>query len=292
MTNELSEIYDLHKFTHHAMATLFEFYIQNEDPDYAEQAAWAAFSEIDRLEDELSRYRPNSEISNINTLPAGQKLIITEDAFECIRMALELKALTSRAFDITYADQGENSDMPNLILDEEEMSVLRRSENTLIDLGGIGKGYAIEKAELILKDYGITSALIHGGFSSVKAIGAPEEFSGWAVTISNPFDSNEQILKLYLKDVSVSGSGIKKGGHIIDPSTGKAALSKFCAWAFSRSAIMSEGFSTAFMILDNAKVKEICEGNEELYGVVLDAGYSETKNYFSAGDSSLIKIIP
>jgi thiamine biosynthesis lipoprotein len=76
MITDILNIENLHKYTHYAMATVYEIYIQSEDEDYSEKAAWEAFNEIDRLEEELSRFKPNSEISRINRLKCGEKLIV------------------------------------------------------------------------------------------------------------------------------------------------------------------------------------------------------------------------
>ncbi|MFA7228757.1 MAG: FAD:protein FMN transferase [Melioribacteraceae bacterium] len=291
MNSDFSKLENLHKFTHNAMATVFEFFIQSDDPAYSGEAAWAAFREIDRLEDELSRFRPNSEISNINRLKPGEKLVITVDSFECIRQALELNVITASAFDITYSDLINTPDLPGLILDKDEMSIIRLDERTVLDLGGIGKGFAIDKASEILNEWEIKTALIHGGFSSVKAIGKPAGSDGWPLSISDPIDSLKIILNFQLSNCSISGSGIRKGAHIIDPRTGQPALSKSGAWAFAASAAFAEGLSTAFMILDNERIKKICTEIEGIYGIILDGNYPETKKIISAGDASVIKMI-
>ena len=288
MKTDFSHIEDLQKHTHHAMATVFELYIQHADGDYAEKAAWEVFKEIDRLEQELSRFIPNSEISRINNSAPGEKVILSADTFECLRQSIEMNRVTMGAFDITYAKGLKRNGGNNLVLHEEEMSAARADAETCIDLGGIGKGYAVEKAEEILKEWGLATALMSGGFSSVKAVGAPEGFDGWPVSISNPINNTETLLSFLLKDSSISGSGIKKGMHIIDPLTGQPAMSKTGSWAIAKSAIVSEALSTAFIILDNDKVSEICGKNDQFYAIILNEDYPGT-DIFITGESGMIR---
>ena len=290
MKTDISQIENLHKYSHNAMATVFELYIQCDDQDYSEMMAWEAFQEIDRLEEKLSRFKPNSEISRINNSKPSEKLILSPDTFECIRQALEVNVLTLGAFDITYKEGSHRSATYNLILNEEEKSIVRLNHDTNIDPGGVGKGYAVEKVEEIVREWGITNTLINGGFSTIKAVGSPLGFKGWPISISDPCENSATIFKFTLKDYSVSGSGLKKGMHIINPLTREPAISKSGTWAIAKSAIVSDALSTAFMVMDNDKVKNICEENDGFLAVILDADYYNTKNIFLAGNSTIINI--
>lgn len=290
MKTDISQIENLHKYSHNAMATVFELLIQCDDLDYSEKASWEAFQEIDRLEEELSRFNPNSEISRINNSKPSEKLILSPDTFECIRQALEVNVLTLGAFDITYKEGSHRVAPYNLILNEEEKSLVRLNDDTYIDLGGIGKGYAVEKVEEILREWGITNTLINGGFSTIKALDSPLGFEGWPISISDPCENSGTIIKFTLKDYSVSGSGLKKGMHIINPLTGEPAISKSGTWAVAKSAMVSDALSTAFMVMDNDKVKNICEENDGFLAVILDADYYNTKNIFLAGNRTIINL--
>ncbi|GAG26710.1 unnamed protein product, partial [marine sediment metagenome] len=90
-----------HRFSHEAMATTFEIFILHPDTHYAEQAAWAAFDELDRLEEQLSRFIENSDISRINILATNQPLQIGLAAFECLQLSARIYTETNGAFDIT-----------------------------------------------------------------------------------------------------------------------------------------------------------------------------------------------
>src|SRR5512133_4100006 len=89
------------RFSHHAMATFFEVMIYGEDPIYARQAAHEAFREVDHLEQELSRFIPNSDISCINALAPSGKMLLSPEAFDCLNLALQYSAETNGAFDVT-----------------------------------------------------------------------------------------------------------------------------------------------------------------------------------------------
>ena len=104
----------------------------------------------------------------------------------------------------------ESCDMSMLVLDEDGFGVGVKSDCMSVDLGGIGKGYAVDVIEDVLKEWGITKALISAGASSVKAMEAPDGKDGWKVTITNPADGSV-IEKVYLCNEVLSSSGIRKG---------------------------------------------------------------------------------
>jgi FAD:protein FMN transferase len=276
---------NVHRFTHHAMATIFEIVIQSEDKEYAEQAASAAFAEIDRLEEELSRFRPNSDITRINTMVVGEELRLSHDTFECLVAAKELFELTNGLFDITSGkiidhwkyNEPERFDdfapkiigMNHIILDDSRHSINVLSNDLIIDLGGFGKGYAIDIACELLTDWDITNALIHSGGSTVKTIGMLDGHDGWPISISNPRNPSQTIAEVILKDFSLSGSGEQKGTHIINPTTSLPAKNNAGAWSMTESAAKSDAMSTTFMIMRIEDITEFCDNHEFVSGMVV-----------------------
>ena len=286
------QIKNAHHFTYVAMATLFDLIIVHENKDYAQQAAWEAIKEIDRLENELSRFKPNSDISRINNLKVGERIILGSDAFNCIRRSIELHKETHGAFNIACGallkcwlnpdytlknptdEQIESAikkaRIENIVLHPEDFSIEIIEEGTMIDLGAFGKGYAVDAVTEILSDWNIDCTLLSAGRSSIKAIGAPSVSSGWQISISNPFD-NQQILKTFLlKDVSVGASGLSKGSHIINTLTGKPEVKKAGIWVFSDNCADADAYSTAFMILESDLINKIVSNNEQLSAVIFD----------------------
>ena len=179
------------RFSHHAMATVFEVLIHGEDPVYAQQAAHEAFLEVDRLEQELSRYIPNSDISCINALAPSGEMLLGPEAFDCLSLALRYSAETNGAFDVTVGSlvdclltrdkqlrtpspeklrlARERTGMHHLQLNEETQSVKVLDIVPLVDLGAIGKGYAVDRIIDLLKEWDVANVLVHGGTSSVYA---------------------------------------------------------------------------------------------------------------------------
>ena len=168
---DCTSISGMKRFSHEAMATTFEIIVIHEDEPYALQAAAAAFDEVDRLERDLSRFIENSDISRINNLPANQPLILGLDAFECLQISVQMYNETKGAFDITissflwcWRDENGNPRTPSgkeldrarlhtgshlLQLDERDHTVRLAASPVQVDLGGIGKGYAVDRvAEL------------------------------------------------------------------------------------------------------------------------------------------------
>lgn len=268
------------RFSHEAMATTFEVIIVHEDEHYARQAAAAAFEEVDRLEGELSRFIENSDISRINNLPANQPLLLGLDAFECLKISVQMYAETNGAFDITigsllrcWRDEQGNPRTPsgeelnfarlhtgsNLIqLNEREHTIRPATSPVLIDLGGIGKGYAVDRVAELLREWSIETALISGGYSSVLALEAPPGTKGWPLTLSDPADHRRILARPHLRAGALGGSGVQKGGHIISPRTGRPVEGKRAAWSAAPNATTADALSTAFMIMDTDEIRQYC----------------------------------
>lgn len=285
-------IHQAHRFSHEAMATTFEIFIVHSDSRYAAQAAWAAFDELDRLETELSRFIENSDISRINNLTVNQPLRIGLSAFECLQLSSRIYDETEGAFDITIgslldcwlgkgdkAGRCPSKEQLNLArqhtglhlieLDEAQHTVNLRTSPVQIDLGGIGKGYAIDQMAGLLRDWSIKVALIHSGCSSVLALAAPPGTKGWPLTLSNPGGHKQILASLYLRDRALSGSGLQKGRHIIDPRTARPVEGKLAAWACAPTAAMADALSTAFMAMSPNQIKQYCLRHSDTLAMAL-----------------------
>jgi thiamine biosynthesis lipoprotein len=292
----LDSISDARHFSHEAMATTFGIFILHDDARYVKQAAWAAFDELDRLEAELSRFIENSDISRINNLAANQPLQIGLSAFECLQLSARIYDETDGAFDITIGslmncwlneDKTKRSPSKEQLnkarqrtgthlfkLDETEHTVELLTDELQIDLGGIGKGYAVDKMAGLLDDWGIDAALIHSGCSSVLAIGTPLGKKGWPVTLSSPAGSKQTLAYLYLRDRAVSGSGLQKGWHIIDPRTIQLVEGKSAAWACASDAATADALSTAFMVMSPEQVKQYCLSHSDVLAMIITGEHS------------------
>jgi len=276
------------------MATRFEMVLHGEDSVSLRAAGEEAIAEIERLEDQLSLYRPSSEIAEINARAARGPVRVSPPVLALLRQARDLSEQTSGAFDITIAplvrcwgfmggtghspDPDElakaraNVGMGLVILDEQECTVQFAHEGVMLDLGAIGKGYAIERAAEILRETGVTSALLHGGTSSVYALGHPPDDEFWKVAVENPpasVDASANSLSpVFLRDEAVSVSAIwgrsfqnegKRFGHVIDPRTGEPAASAALAAVILPSATETDALSTALLTLGKSGHEQIAK---------------------------------
>ncbi len=265
-----------------------------DDDLYARQAAAAAFDEVDRLEGELSRFIENSDISRINNLPANQPLRLGLDAFECLQLSCRIYAETNGAFDITigsllslWRNEDGTPRTPSqeelnlacqhtgthlLQLDEDEHTVQLLASQVQVDLGGIGKGYAVDRVAELLREWSIDIALVSGGYSSVLALDGPAGTKGWPLTLSNP-DNRKQILaRPYLQSRALSGSGLQKGRHIIDPRTAQPVKNKRAAWASAPDAATADALSTAFMVMGPDEIRQYCSRHPDILAMIMLEG--------------------
>ena len=288
---------DIHHFSHTAMATVYEIFIYSEDKTYAAQAATAAFVEIDRLEQELSFFIENSDVSQINNLSHNDSIIVGIDTFECIRQCKMLYQKTKGAFDITIRpllelwkkydypqDQPEkdrllqvvkNIGLPWIQLNEESHQVSLMNSSIQIDLGGFGKGYAIDVVKEYLEDWDIQSGLIHSGHSTVSLFGKNPNSINWPLSISDPYNADLVLKKVELGEGSLSGSGVKKGEHIIDPRSGLPVTNTIAAWASTINSGEADALSTAFMVMNKEEISSYCKKYEVAALTVMnDANHS------------------
>ena len=253
----------LHRFSHDAMATTFEIVIVGEDGAYAEQAAMEAFDEIDRLEREMSRFVEFSDVSQVNTLEAEESVVVGIATFECLRIALEVSEQTSGAFDVTFGKS-------RLRLEEESIAVAAETGQPQIDLGGIGKGYALDHVAGLLQEWEIGRAILHSGQSTVRTLTPYGAEEGWPLSIRDPEEHGRILGSLQLRNESLSGSGLLlHGKHIIDPRTGQPADSKVGTWAIAPSAAHSDALSTAFMVMAPEEVEQYCRSHPDVSGLLL-----------------------
>ena len=132
-----------------------------------------------------------------------------------------------------------------------------------MDLGGIGKGYALDRMAQLLREWGVESALLHGGRSTLLALGAPERKSGWPVNVPDPFGSAGPVTRLVLKKGSLSGSSVRRRRHIVDPRSGVLIETEGAAWSYAENAARADALSTAFMIMSPEAVGKLCRGRPE-----------------------------
>jgi thiamine biosynthesis lipoprotein len=253
---------------HEAMATTFSIRVAHEDPRYARQAVAAAFAELDALESQLSRFVEGSDVWRINRLARGEFAVVAPDTFRCLSTALEVHARTGGAFDVTYASAPTSKPANRLAMRPAGCGVRVLTDGVAVDLGGIGKGYALDVMAAVLRQWDVTAALLTASTSTILALDPPAGEPDWNVT----FGPDRDPRRLLLSHAAFSGSGIGvKGTHIIDPRTHEPAGRRTQAWALSATAAQADALSTAFMVMNAAEVRRYCDHDQSARSYLLDA---------------------
>ena len=246
----------IHIFFHHAMATEFQVRIAGQEKTYASQTAQEAFALVDELESRLSRFRADSEISQIAQLAPGEKLRLGEPVFACLEIVKKMELATRGAFSISAAALQSQPMQPQWTLLKKQFSIRCDVGKLEFDLGAIGKGFALDRMAEVLREWDCKSFLLVAGGSSILTGDAPAGAGGWSCGLGD--DNSPRCY--WLKNGSLSGSGLAvKGQHILDPRNGKPARWQKRAWALSETAAESDALSTACMVLDEKEISGIMQ---------------------------------
>jgi len=271
-----------------------------EDPLKGNDAIDAVMAELRRIDNLMSHYKPDSQLSQINRFANERPVQVDKELFDLIKLSTHYSQITAGAFDITYASVGYLYNYPqhvhpterqirqalpavnwrNMLLDEAHHTVRFEHPGMRIDLGGIGKGYAVDRGIDILKTRGIQRALVTAGGDS-RIIG--DRFGRpWLVAIRHPDNPNKVVTRIPLSDTAVSTSGdyeryFDEGGvryhHIIDPRTGHSASKVRSATIIGPTATQTDGMSKTAFVLGAEKALEIINRMPEYDAVfVLPSG--------------------
>lgn len=272
-----------------AMATRFEFVLLGSDPVRLRAAGEEALDEIDRIESLLSLYRLGSEIATVNARASFAPVRVSPEVFSLIERSIQFSQLSDGAFDITVAplvrcwgfmkgsgarptdsqiaEARELVGSKHLELDPIHSTIRFKRAGMMLDLGSIGKGYALDMAAEILRDAGVENALLHGGTSTIYALG--QDISGkWKIAIDRPTlpsdpstapanQPPEPLATVELTNEALSVSAVwgkffslegKIYGHVIDPRTGWPAENALLGAVVVPSAADSDALSTVILL--------------------------------------------
>ena len=250
-----------HTLAHEAMATTFKITVVHADAIYARQAAAEAFAELDRIEGRLSRFIESSDVSRVNRLLRGQSTAVQPDTLECLRIAVEVQRETQGAFDVAHGCEDPSAPRPPFELDDPGPSIRVLADGVSLDLGGIGKGFALDRMAAILTDWDVGPALLAASTSTLLVVGTPPGQAGWALT----FGPDDDVRRFDLARGAVSGSGTEiKGSHVIDPRSGRPVQGRRSAWAFAPAAATADALSTAFLVMTEEEVRGYCGRHPEV----------------------------
>jgi thiamine biosynthesis lipoprotein len=288
------------------MATRFEVLLPYGTPN-ALAIAGTAFEEIAQLEQQLTVYHDSSEISRLNQLAPFLAVPVEERLFDLLTLSARLTQETEGAFDITAGalikawgffrgprrmpSNEERSEalnrvgMKQVVLDAEGRTVRYHTPGLEINLGSIGKGYALDRvAERLWEEWNLSAALLHGGHSSVYAMGSePGTGRGWAVGLSHPWEPERHLAVVHLRDRALGTSAAtfqhleyngRKLGHILDPRTGWPAEGLASASVVAPTAAEADALATAFFILGVDRARAYCAAHPGIGAVLLPEGES------------------
>lgn len=266
------------------MGTRIYVQVWAEDAAQGDQAIDAVMADMRRIDELMSHYKPESQLSQINARANSEPVAVDKELFDLIKLSTYYSQITEGAFDITYASVGYLYDYPkhvhpteaqiksalpavnwrNLLLDEAHHTVRFEHPGMRIDLGGIAKGYAVDRGIDILKARGIQHAVVTaGGDSRILGdhLGRP-----WLVAIRHPDDPSKVVTRIPLSDSAMSTSGdyeryFDEDGvryhHIIDPHTGHSASKVRSATILAPTATQTDGMSKTAFVLGPQKALEI-----------------------------------
>jgi thiamine biosynthesis lipoprotein len=266
------------------MGTRIAVELWSEDEAAARDAIQAVLAEMRRIDASMSTYKPTSEVSRVNAEAAQRPVKISQELFDLLATAIEYSKLTNGAFDITYASVGYLYDFrehvrPNeqqiqealpginyrhLLLDRAARTVKFARPGVRIDLGGIGKGHAVDCGIAILQARGIEHGVVTAG-GDTRIIG--DRFGDpWVVGIRHPDRKDEVIARIPLEDAAISTSGdyeryFDENGvrhhHILDPKTGQSASKVRSATIIGPTATRTDGLSKTAFILGPERAIEL-----------------------------------
>src|SRR5262245_14834747 len=263
-----------------SMGCVYTIVVYGRDPARLREAAAAALDEVDRIDRLMSHYKNDSELSRVNREAAKAPVKVDPELFDFIAECLRYSRESEGAFDITVGPlmkawgffRGEGR-MPSeaelaearsrvgyrrVILNQKEGTVFFDRAGVELDLGGIAKGYAVDRAVAVLKRYGVASALLSAGGSTIYALGAPPGKPAWEIEVQDPVERDKIATRVRLKDraLSVSGSYEKffelngaRYSHVMDPRTGRPVQGVLSVAVVTDDGVSGDALDNVFYVL-------------------------------------------
>ncbi len=285
--------------TEFLMDTVVETMIYTANIKAGENALSAASFEAVRLEAILDRHRAGSELKAINLLAGKEPLSVSADTFTNISLALEVGRLSSGSFDLTVAPLLElwgfatgNTIVPSqqelakvlplvdyrrVRLTEEGMQVFLEKDGMKLDLGGIAKGYIVDKAVEVLQAAGISSGTVDAG-GDIRVIGSKPDGSPWRIGIRHPRERRELVAIVELRDEAIVTSGDyeryftvagQRYHHLLDPQTGMPARGLTSVTIVAPNAFTADAYSTAVFVMGQERGMALVESLPELEAIII-----------------------
>jgi thiamine biosynthesis lipoprotein len=283
-----------------AMACRFEVTMPSE-LSHRLDAATAALDTIDALEDQLTIFRDSSELQHVNREAARHSVVVEPRLFDLLLACQTLHRESGGAFDITSTalsrtwgflrrqgrlpSEAELEEaraqvgMQHVRLDPQRRTVSFDRPGVMLNLGGIGKGYALDRVAAQMSAAGVETALLSGGASSLFALGAGPDGRGYEVGIRDPFDHDKRFGTVLLADAGLGVSGIgeqsfevdgRRYGHIIDPRSGWPVEGRALVAVLAPTATMADALATTFFCGGLTVASQYTREHPDVSVVVID----------------------
>ncbi|MGI9204670.1 MAG: FAD:protein FMN transferase [Woeseiaceae bacterium] len=289
------------------MGTEVSVYLWHDDPEKGQQAAAAVFAEVARLDQMMSTYIEDSLISSVNRDAAKHPVAAGDELFQLVERSLDISVLTRGAFDITYDSIGQHydfrqglrpteqvvaSELPLIDYrlvktDRDQGTVHFLADGVRINLGGIAKGYAVERGVEIAKQFGVRHARVTAG-GDTRLLG-DRLGQTWMVGVQNPRNEDDVAVTIPLADEAISTSGDyerffmedgERYHHIIAPSTGAPAGEVRSATIIGPDAVMTDALSTSVFVMGVDQGLRLISTLPDYEGIVINAA---GEMYYSDG---------
>jgi len=289
------------------MGTEVSVHLWHDDPEKGKEAVAAVFAEVARLDQMMSTYIDDSLISSVNRDAAKHPVAAGDELFELVERALDISVLTRGAFDITYDSVGQHYDFRQRLrpteqvvaselplidyrlvkTDRNQRTVHFLADGVRINLGGIAKGYAVERGVEIAKRYGVRHARVTAG-GDTRLLG-DRLGQTWMVGVQNPRNDDEVAVTIPLADEAISTSGdyerffVEDGEryhHIIVPSTGAPAGEVRSATIIGPDAVMTDALSTSVFVMGVDQGLRLISTLPDYEGIVIN---TDGEMYYSDG---------
>ena len=283
------------------MGNHFEISVVSEDESWANERIDGGVREIQRIEKLLTTFNDSSETSLINQNAGIAPVKVSLETFSLIERSIKISNLTQGAFDITYGSIDKSlwnfdtkmTALPdkaiakkmvrlinyrNIILNREDTTVFLREKGMRIGFGGIGKGYAAERARLIMKQNGVTSGIVNAS-GDLTTWGLQPNNKPWTIGIANPNASNELFSYLEVSGMAVATSGNyekfvvidgKKYSHTIDPHTGLPVSGIKSVTVITLNAEIADAMATPIMVMGIKAGLNIINQMKDIEAIIID----------------------
>ena len=239
-----------------AMGTRFEVFLRGRDEEHLESVAVAALEEVVRLDGALSRFDPRSEVARINRDAVDGAVLVDREIFWLLERCESARVLTDGYFDVTRRAA--------LALDGENRLVRFLCPDTGIDMGAVGKGYALDCGREILSRFGVTSGLLQGGTSSVLAVGDEP----WPIDLRDPRTPERVVGRVELSNCGFSCSAVRHADQrlsdVVNPLNGAPLIGESSCVVLAASATDAEFFSTALLAMGRERAEKYFASHAEL----------------------------